>query len=370
MKICVIAGMIDAKLKSKLAPLQGLAEVDEIYLVRRQSYSGSKIVCLSPPGFLLKWLPMAELWRFTSLIRTAAFRQPDCIVAFGIVPHGVYAWWIGRAFGIPVIQHVMGKNDLRLSFPRQWGRGITLAAVKGAQKVAVRGSNMKRWLVARGIDADRVFIPQNIHDFDLFKPDASVRPDHDLIYVGLLSPYKWLDVLLEVLAEVQKLRPGTNLLIVGDGDDRSALEQQAQKLGIDSLVTFAGKQDFKDLPGFYRRAKMFVMTSQGEGLPMAMIEAMSCGLPAVVPSDADIEEVAIDGHNALVVNEHTSSAYSSAVVRLLTDDTLMRNLAAGALGLRDKRKQEFSLEFQETVWRSAINGILGKRPKRLLESGQ
>jgi glycosyltransferase involved in cell wall biosynthesis len=370
MKICVIAGMIDAKLKSKLAPLQTLDDVDKIYLVRRQSYTDEKVVCLSPPKFLLKWLPFAELWRFTSLIKIAAFKQPDCIMAFGIVPHGVYAWWIGKVFRIPVIQHVMGKNDLRLSFPRQWGRGITLAAVRAAQKIAVRGSNMKRWLEEQRIDADRIFVPHNVHDFDLFKPDLSIRPDHDLIYVGLLSPYKRLYILLEVLAEVQNLRPGTTMLMVGDGPDRPALQQQAKKLGIESLVTFAGNQDFKDLPGFYNRAKVFVMTSQGEGLPMAMIEAMSCGLPAVVPSDADIQEVAVDGHNSLIVQEHTSFAYSSAVVKLLTDDKLMRKLAAGALDIRDKRKQEFSLEFQKEVWRQAINGVLGKGPKRLLESRQ
>ena len=109
MKLCVVAGMIDAKLASKLAPLSAIPEVTSIDLIRRLPFSGDKITCHHPP---VSWLPVAELWKIIALFMITLFRRPDILVAFGARTNGIYAWCIGSLFGIPVVQHVLGKNDL------------------------------------------------------------------------------------------------------------------------------------------------------------------------------------------------------------------------------------------------------------------
>ncbi len=354
MRICVIAGMIDAKLHSKLSPLQNSSLISQIHLIRRQSYSGNKIRCHTPPAILLRWLPLAEIWRLLSLLWICLRYRPEILIAFGTVPHGVYAWLIGKMLGIPVIQHVMGKNDLRLTFSNQAGKKITLAAVRNADLIAVRGQSMAKWLMAQGVPPWKIFSPQNVHDFSLFTPNPKVIPEYDLVYVGLLAGYKRVDLLLAALAKIQPQRPGCNLLLLGDGPLRDKLQKQAVDLGIEEHVTFFGRCKFAELPEQIQRARIFVMTSQGEGLPMAMIEAMSCGLPAIVPMDADIQEIAIDHENALLVPEWEAVKFAETILKLLDDTALYAHLKNGALKVREQYANEFSLEYQTEVWNKAL----------------
>ena len=354
MRICVIGGMIDAKLVAKLAPLQNLSEVEIIDLIRRNEFQGPKVKCHSPPKTLLKWLPLAEAWRIMALIWVVLRHKPELLVAFGTVPHGVYAWLVGRLFRISVIQHVMGKNDLRLTFPGQKGKGITLAAVRAGNMIAVRGHRMKQWLETMGVPPEKVFIQHNIHDFTLFTPRPGQAKDYELIYVGLLAPYKRIDLMLEMLQVLKKKGKKPRLLLVGDGPQKKALEETARQLEIDRQVEFAGNKKFSDLPPLYQRAKVFIMTSQGEGLPQAMIEAMSCGLPTIVPADADIEEVARHGVNALVVNPPTAEAFAQATERLLSEKSLFKQLHEGALQTREEYRNKYSLTYQTKSWAKVI----------------
>ncbi len=359
MRLCVIAGMIDEKLHSKIAPLQHIPEVERIDLIRRQPYQGDKIHCHTPPKWLLKFMPLAELWRILALLGALLFKRPQAIIAFGTVPHGIYAWWFGKIFRIPVIQHVMGKNDLRLTFSHLRGKKLTLNAVKSAEAVAVRGAQMKKWLISQGIPDERLFTPQNIHDFDQFSPrnDEQTQPNFHLIYVGLLSPYKRVDLLLEAVSLAIKQIPSLTLLLVGDGLERTKLEQQARALGIEKHVTFTGKQAHKALPAYFHDARAFIMTSQGEGLPMAMIEAMSCGLPAIIPDDADFSEVATED-NAIIVDQHTPEAFANAICQLFTNDAYFQQLQAATRQLAKQKSVEYSIDYQSALWDKWLNQLI------------
>ncbi|MBF0369095.1 MAG: glycosyltransferase family 4 protein [Magnetococcales bacterium] len=360
MRICVIAGMIDDKLHAKIAPLQNMKEITQIHLIRRQPYAGDKIICHSPPERIRRFLPLAEAWRFLTLLRMALFPRPKVIIAFGIVPHGVYAGWVGWLLRIRVIQHVMGKNDLRLTFRHQQGRNVTLKAVKRGRLVAVRGESMKEWLVERGIPEENIFIPQNVHDFYHFRAKGPGDPEaiFDFVYVGLLSGYKRIDVMLDALALARKSLPGLKLLLVGDGPKAAALTKKVKKLKLDDAVHFAGNRALKDLPDLLHSARIFLMTSQGEGLPQAMLEAMSCGLPAIVPDDADIREVAVDGENALLVDPPTVAGFAQAMVDLSQNPHRLEVLTAGAQKIQHQYRQAWSLKHQTEVWQKAITSIL------------
>ena len=87
---------------------------------------------------------------------------------------------------------------------------------------------------------------------------------------------------------------------------------------------------------------------------MAMIEALSCGLPVVVPDDADFREVASDGINALLARDYEVETFVSLITRLLSDRTLYDRLRAGALATRNRYRIEFSLEHQAGLWRRKL----------------
>ncbi len=361
MRLLVIAGMIDAKLASKILPLLEVERITQIHLSRRRPYRHERIECHAPPRLLRRVMPLAELWRVINLFYLCLRFRPGLLLALGTVPHGIYAWILGRLFNIPVIQHVMGKNDLRLTFDKSLGKKLTLRAVRAADAVGVRGQSSIDYLQKQGIPAARLFKPQNLHDFSLFSPAPQAQPDYDLVYVGLLSAYKRIDLLLDSLQLARRQLPRLRLLLVGDGPLRARLQARARRLGLNDAVCFAGRVEFTGLPACFRRARVFIMTSQGEGLPMAMIEAMSCGLPAIIADDADIGEVARHEYNSLVVQGWNAEAFADAIVRLLSDTGLYRRLRDGALALRRDKADEYSLDTQARLWSETIDTVLNSR---------
>jgi glycosyltransferase involved in cell wall biosynthesis len=110
------------------------------------------------------------------------------------------------------------------------------------------------------------------------------------------------------------------------------------------------------MASWLRRARLFVMTSRMEGLPMAMIEALTCGVPVVVPDVGDVTTVAKHGENAWVVRDQTPEAYAEAIVTLLSDEPRRARLAEGALALRERFAAEYSLEAAQRAWRRALFG--------------
>jgi glycosyltransferase involved in cell wall biosynthesis len=96
------------------------------------------------------------------------------------------------------------------------------------------------------------------------------------------------------------------------------------------------------------------MTSQGEGLPMAMIEAMSCGLPVVVFDHADISDVVRHGENGMLVRPGDLYGFSEAVKRLLQDRGFHKELSQGALQIRAEYKDRFSVEGIRRVWEGVL----------------
>ena len=96
------------------------------------------------------------------------------------------------------------------------------------------------------------------------------------------------------------------------------------------------------------------MTSQMEGLPQAMIEAMSCGVPVVISATGDVTTLARHGENAWVVPEPTAEAFAEAVDRLLSDEGLYQRLVAGCLALREQFRREYGMEAAVAQWRKAF----------------
>ncbi len=359
-KICVLAGMIDEKLKSKIAPLQSSNQIGDIFLIRRTAFSGNKIHNINPPTAIQKIKVLAEIYRFMLLFWVLIKHKPKLIIAFGTIPHGIYASWLAYLFNIPCIQHVMGKNDLRLTFPKQSFRWLALKCVMSGKAIAVRGMSALSYLSNKGVNNSILFTPQNLHDFNLFKPLPNVVKEYDLIYVGLISAYKRLDLMVEVIAEIKKKLPNIKLLIVGDGPLRFKIEQLIKQHNLENNIQLYGKCKFKKLAVELNKSKAFIMTSQGEGLPMAMIEALSCGLPVIVPDDADITQIAIDKVNARVVKQWTKSDFSNACLNVLTDPAHLQLLSQGALKIRNEKRDEYSLKFQTELWDRYIKQSIKK----------
>ena len=168
-------------------------------------------------------------------------------------------------------------------------------------------------------------------------------------------------MLLEAAAPLAARRPGFRLVLVGDG----VLRERAGGAGRASCalgrgVVFAGARPFEEIAQWLRRSRVFVMTSEMEGLPQAMIEAMSCGVPVVLPDTGDVTTIAKHGENAWIVSPPTAEGFADALGRLLDDAALHRKLSDGCLAMREQFRRDYGLEGAIAEWRKAFRP--GYRP--------
>ena len=353
MKIMVICGMSDDKVRATLLPLQEIDIVKEIFLVRRLPLESNKTNTFSPPEFLKFSLFLSEIYRFFALIYLCVREKPDLLYAIYFVPHGIYAAVVGFLSGIPVIQELIGTDR-----PKVAKNKIYQSLLKKTARIGVRGASSIEHLVSLGIPREKIFVPTavNVLDFSLFKPNPLPKK-YDLIYCGRMDKNKQIDLIINAIAQIRQKQPEVRAVLVGDGPERSNLESLCQKYHMEDSIVFTGNVPYQKIPDLLNQSRIFVMASAFEGLPVAMIEALSCCLPVVVPDIGDISDVAVNGYNALLVKGNSVNDFAEAFSNLLTNLDLYNILAEGACKTRDRFLEDYSLEKAKKTWEEIIASV-------------
>jgi glycosyltransferase involved in cell wall biosynthesis len=150
----------------------------------------------------------------------------------------------------------------------------------------------------------------------------------DIINVGTLEPRKNQAFLLQGLAHAHAAGHRYTLVLVGDGPDRSRLEQLAARLGIADAVRFAGAQP--RAVDWMPSARLYAHAATVENLPVALIEAMASGVPIVAPAVGGIPDLIEDGRNGAFWNLTDPRAAGEILIRLLEDPPTLKALGEGA----------------------------------------
>ena len=170
-----------------------------------------------------------------------------------------------------------------------------------------------------------------------------------ILAVGRLHEQKGYDILLDAFALLYTRLPAWRLAIVGDGPLRDLLRSQAKKAGLAAHVDWVGS--VSDPSPYYCSAEIFVLSSRYEGVPNALLEAMSHGLPVVVTngSPGPLEYVHHET-SGLIVPVDNATALAAALERLITNPGLRQDLGNAARECVTK----CSLEHVLPVWQSAL----------------
>jgi glycosyltransferase involved in cell wall biosynthesis len=351
MKLIVICGMSDDKVRASLLPLVSLEQVEEILLIRRSPLTMEKVKSYSPPAVMRWSLILAEIYRFFALFILSIKEQPTSIYAIYFVPHGIYAALVGRFLQIPVIHELIGTDR-----PKVTKRKCFQKLLSQGKRIGVRGTVSRDQLVSLGIPKEKFFISNavNILDFELFAPGSGEKK-FDLIYCGYMDYNKRVDIIIDAYIELQKAHPELTILLVGDGPERQKLESRIAQVGLQNQAVFVGKQSPETISGFLNQARIFVMASMFEGLPVAMIEALSCGLPVVMPDVGDIEDIATHDFNGLLFDQNHSDGMYDALSRLVGCDDLYQELREGALKTRERFIEDFTIAGVQRTWNEILN---------------
>lgn len=198
----------------------------------------------------------------------------------------------------PGFQEKAKKEYANLNFLRTIGRWLIPGYVQTYKKAdrVLAGSTYTLNLLKRMFklpdESINLFYENGVLESYFNQPESIEKADQvTLLFVGRLVPYKCADILLEAINRLdQALKAKLKLVVVGDGSERSSLEQKVQQLGLSPWVTFTGWVQQDEIHKYYSQADIFCFPSIREFGGAVVLEAMACGLPCIVANNGGIGE--------------------------------------------------------------------------------
>lgn len=201
--------------------------------------------------------------------------------------------------------------------------------------IAANSCSSIEYAVDHGVPRSRLFFLPNAVDTDQFKPAAKARQAPiTLLTVGRLTAEKRIDRFITL---VHQLRAYHDLDVRGwivgttraDQDLRPVLERQAAALGLRSdSLRFLGS--ISDMPSLYRQATAFVLTSEHEGTPNVLLEAMATGLPVVATNVGGVPEIVQHARTGFLVAENQLDELPRTILELVRNPDLATRIGAHA----------------------------------------
>lgn len=222
-------------------------------------------------------------------------------------------------------QSAIYEPDSGLNSP--WRRWIDQKTGRWVQKHIAVSAFVRHSLHGRlGVPLERIVVIPNSVDLEEVRPDpqrrAQLRKRFQIesgqflwISVGRLNLPKGYRYLLEAMVKVRQLTPETHLFLVGDGPERSQLEEIHRQLHLEATVRFLGSQD--EVVPLLDAADGFVFPSLSEGLPVALLEAMAMSKPCVASRIPPHEETLEDHRSGLLVPPRNASHLAQAMVAVV-----------------------------------------------------
>lgn len=254
------------------------------------------------------------------------------------------------------------------------GRGIPLAtrllSPFIARFIAVAETHRDYLVGQEGLDPGKIRVVYNGVDVDRFQSvlAASVReefgiPDGALTagIIAVLRREKAHEVFLEAASLVSQTVPYAYFLVVGDGPERQRLERRADALGIGSRVRFCGHRN--DIPRLLAYLDVVVLSSDPvvETFPMALLEAMAAGRPAVATRVGSIAEMVSDGITGYLVPPRRPDVLAERMRQLLEDGELRAAMGArGRLRVRKRFTTERMVGETERLFEEVLNDPTGR----------
>jgi phosphatidylinositol alpha-1,6-mannosyltransferase len=309
---------------------------------------------LGIPSRRLRTIQGILLWsrRVAVLARST---DAEFIWCGNIKPAAYPAKWTMERTGVPfgILLHGGDLLILQHQIHQSAVKRTTAAALLSSAAVLVANSEWTRDRcltvlseLALDVPSDRVRVVPLGADPAFFGPGLDTREVREryglddgrwLLSVARLTRHKGIDTALQALARLSPRHPDLRYAVVGDGEERQALEDEARGLGVASRVRFLTDVPDRDLPALYNCAEIYLgvsrlMEQRVEGFGISLAEASACGIPVIAGRSGGIPAAVRDGETGLLVDAEGVDPVAEAIGRLLDDAGLRARL--GAAGRR------------------------------------
>ncbi len=177
-------------------------------------------------------------------------------------------------------------------------------------------------------------------------PEKSKLNSSIVLTVGRLTYQKGYDILLDVWKKVEEKNNKLELQIVGDGEDKSKLQEKAKSLKLKKVV-FVGVTS--EIHKYYKNALMYVSTSRFEGLPMCMIEAQTFGLPIIsFEYKNGPREIIQDGKTGFIIKDYNIGEMAKKIIELAKDKQRIKEFSDN-ISIENFKLEEIIEKWQKTI---------------------
>lgn len=348
MKIVVSAKMGPGTFEAKFIPLSQVPSIESIIVVRKDH--GPTI-----PKVEYVILPRCASIKILNilitplvLIQQVRIHKANLLLAYHFTPHWYFVCLASLLTGVP---YILGQTGLTVQKIAQQtiGSKILKFITCRALSLNVPGLASADFWAKRGID--HVNVLHSSIDTDYFVAYGEPK-EYDFMYIGRLEDYKGVHKIIQAMSNVVAQIPEARLAIVGYGSQEARLKQMAESLNLSANIDFVGFQ--KDTKAWLNKSKIFVMASDTEGLPCALMEAMSCELLCISSFVGNISDIIVDGETGFGFQAKDQKALETLMIQVYRDKEDLDHIRANA---RDMIVQHHSHQHTIGLWENLLDKV-------------
>lgn len=288
-----------------------------------------------PYLFKISSTPVNPFWQNT-ILSIIIKERPDVINGHMPVPYiADIACRAACRERIPFVltyqNDLVGTNTLLKLFSKFYYYWLGIKTLRLSQKIIVTSENYARSSpYLRKFKSKLEIVPPGV-DVQKMRIDREVKDGKQILFAGQLnraSQHKGLNYLIRSMKTVTRAIKDARLVVVGTGDYIHHYRNMAIACGLQDKIEFAGFVKDEELPGYYGKSSVVVLPSynRAEGFGIVLLEAQACGTPVIGTSVGGIPGALKDGETGLLVPPGDPERLAEAIIRILKDDTLARQL--------------------------------------------
>ncbi|MCL4734650.1 MAG: glycosyltransferase [Candidatus Omnitrophica bacterium] len=206
-------------------------------------------------------------------------------------------------------------------------------------------------LIPNGIDLQRLMPVQSLDNVrsDLQTP----MKEPVIIMAGRLEPVKRVELLIEAFSGFRRKNHAGYLWVVGNGSQKERLQAVSTEARMDEYIRFPGNRD--DLPDLLHAADLFVLTSETEGLPNVVLEAMGCGLPVLVSPGSGCGDLIQQGQNGWLASDSDPRTFERMIESILSSPEECHQIGCQA---RKTIQESYSVDLMVSRMAQTYRGLL------------
>jgi glycosyltransferase involved in cell wall biosynthesis len=308
---------------------------------------------LEAAGITVRMMPAAGALDPTRVIRLALAMRRDRVRLAHAFLFIASAYTYLATYIAPGTRFIASARNCK---PESSGirRKIMCRAFGAADAVIANSAEMSRFAsLYYDSPSERSYVVYNGVDTARFGPHRG-SDALEIGTIGRIEPQKNFDGFLDAAAAVHRQRPDARFRIVGQGSERGRLEARVAGMGLGGVVRFVGTTD--DVAGVLAELDQFWLTSNWEGTPNVVLEAMAAGVPVIATRAGGIPEVVSDSCSGILVEAGDMDAVAAASLRLAADHSMQERMAAAA---RTAAAERFSLAAMVDATTDVYERVLG-----------